>query len=112
MNPPAPAKPHDSRLRSIAKAISWRCVGTIDTFFVSFVVLTLTGATKGNTAHTLQLSGGIASVEVGTKIALFYLHERAWQRIKLGQRDAGPAKGLPGPTGALASATCEDFRQS
>ena len=35
----------ETRLRSVLKAVSWRCVGTLDTFIVSFVVLSLTGAT-------------------------------------------------------------------
>ena len=34
----------DSHLRSIVKAVSWRCVGTLDTFLVSFLVLSLSGA--------------------------------------------------------------------
>ena len=112
MSTPTDTPAPDSRFRSIAKAISWRCVGTIDTFVVSFVVLTLTGATKGNTAHTLQLSGGIASVEVCTKLVLYYLHERAWLRIKLGRLGGSGSKRLPDPFGSLASATCEDIRQS
>jgi uncharacterized membrane protein len=74
--------PVDSRWRSLLKAVSWRCVGTIDTFFVSFVVLTFTGATEGNKLHAAQISGSIAGVEVVTKIVLFYLHERAWTRFR------------------------------
>jgi uncharacterized membrane protein len=34
----------------------------------------------------LQLSSGIAGVEVMTKIVLFYLHERAWMRVSLGRK--------------------------
>jgi Predicted membrane protein len=75
----------DTRLRSILKAISWRCTGTLDTFCVSFVVLTFTGATEGNKLQALQLSGGIAAVEVVTKIVLYYLHERVWMRIRIGR---------------------------
>jgi hypothetical protein len=76
----------ETRLRSVIKAISWRCVGTLDTFCVSFVVLTFTGVTDGNRVHALQLSSGIAGVEVMTKIVLFYLHERAWMRVSLGRK--------------------------
>jgi uncharacterized membrane protein len=75
----------DSRLRSVLKAISWRCMGTLDTFCVSFVVLTFTGVTKGNKLQALQVSSGIAAVEVMTKIFLYYLHERAWMRIRFGR---------------------------
>ncbi len=76
----------ETRLRSVIKAISWRCVGTLDTFCVSFVVLTFTGVTDGNRVQALQLSSGIAGVEVMTKIVLFYLHERAWMRVSLGRK--------------------------
>jgi uncharacterized membrane protein len=34
----------------------------------------------------ISLAGTIASVEVVTKIALYYLHERAWGAIRWGQR--------------------------
>jgi uncharacterized membrane protein len=76
----------DTHLRSLLKAVSWRCVGTLDTFCVSLVVLTFTGVTKGDTLSALQVSGGIAGVEVITKIILYYLHERAWMRIRLGRK--------------------------
>ena len=64
----------DSNLRSFTKAISWRLVGTMDTFIVSFLV---TGE--------LILAGSIASIEVLTKICLFWLHERGWNKIKWGR---------------------------
>jgi uncharacterized membrane protein len=60
--------------RSVAKAISWRATGTIDTFVISWL---LTGSPK--------LAGGIASVEVLTKMVLYYLHERVWSRISWGR---------------------------
>jgi uncharacterized membrane protein len=75
---------NDSHLRSLLKAISWRCVGTLDTFTVSFFVLSVTGATE-SMVHTAKVSGGIAGVEVITKITLYYLHERAWARVRFGQ---------------------------
>ncbi len=75
----------ETRLRSVLKAVSWRCVGTIDTFCVSFLVLTFTGVTEGNKLHAVQVSSGIAAVEVLTKVFLFYLHERAWMRIRVGR---------------------------
>jgi Rrf2 family protein len=69
MNAAADPTARESRLRSLAKAVSWRCVGTLDTFVVSFVVLNVTGA-AGTSAHAAQVSGGIAGVEVITKIVL------------------------------------------
>jgi uncharacterized membrane protein len=61
--------------RSFAKAVSWRAVGTIDTFIISFFV---TGK--------VSLAGTIAAVEVVTKIMIYYLHERVWAAISWGHR--------------------------
>ncbi len=60
----------DSHSRSVAKAVSWRIVGSIDTLVLSFI---FTGS--------IALAGSIASTEMLTKVALYYLHERAWSRI-------------------------------
>lgn len=68
----------DSHMRSITKAISWRIVGTVDTFVITLVI-------TGN----LIVAGSIASVESISKIVLYYLHERAWSNIPLGRK--GPA---------------------
>lgn len=85
----------DSHLRSLLKAVSWRCVGTLDTFLVSFAVLNVTGATAG-AGHAARISGSIAAVEVVTKVALYYFHERAWARVKLG-RGGKPAHEAEAP---------------
>jgi uncharacterized membrane protein len=60
----------NARFRSLLKAVSWRVVGSIDTFILSLIV-------TGNGRYAVS----IASVEALTKIALYYLHERAWRRI-------------------------------
>lgn len=65
----------DGHGRSFIKAVSWRTVGTIDTFIISFFV---TGK--------VSLAGGIASVEVVTKIMIYYLHERVWAMVPWGHR--------------------------
>jgi len=64
----------EKRFRGIIKAISWRIIGTFDTFFISFII---TGRFK------LALS--ISFFEVFTKITLFYVHERIWNRINIGR---------------------------
>jgi uncharacterized membrane protein len=48
--------------------------GTIDTFAISWLI---TGE--------LLLASGIAVTEILTKIVLFWLHERAWNRIGWGR---------------------------
>jgi uncharacterized membrane protein len=64
----------EAHSRSILKAISWRILGSIDTFVISFFV---TGK--------LTFALSIASVETFTKIALYYFHERAWAMVPFGR---------------------------
>ena len=66
-------KKSEAHFRSVIKSISWRIVGTIDTIFISWVI---TGEVK--TALT------IGSIEVVTKMILYYFHERTWTKIKWG----------------------------
>jgi len=60
----------DTNIRSLTKAISWRLTGTVDTFLISWFI---TGE--------LKLAGAIAFTEIITKILLYWLHERIWNRI-------------------------------
>ena len=77
--------PH-SHARSLAKAVSWRFIGSLDTFILSMI---FTGR--------LRYAVSIASAEALTKIVLFYLHERAWRMIRWGRLEE-PAPSLkPGP---------------
>jgi uncharacterized membrane protein len=55
---------------SIAKAISWRFVGTADTFILSWLI---SGSTK--------LAAAISVTEFFTKITLYWMHERAWLKF-------------------------------
>lgn len=64
----------DTPVRSLAKAVSWRITGTVDTFIISWLI---TGQ--------LLLASGIAFTEIMTKIVLFWLHERVWNRIGWGR---------------------------
>lgn len=61
-------------IRSIAKALSWRVVGTLDTLVVSYV---LTGQ--------ISVAASIASVDFLTKLVLYFFHERIWNAIKWGK---------------------------
>ena len=65
---------HEKPYRSVVKAISWRTVGTIDTIIVSYFI-------TGN----LVMAASIGSIEVVTKMALYYFHERAWNKISFGR---------------------------
>lgn len=63
-------KPH----RSLVKAVSWRVTGTVDTMVISFFI---TGQ--------LKWALSIGAVEVFTKMALYYVHERVWNRLSFGR---------------------------
>ncbi|MBB6326874.1 putative membrane protein [Algoriphagus iocasae] len=58
----------DSNAKSLLKSISWRIVGTIDTIIISYFV---TGE--------FVMAISIGSVEVFSKIILYYFHERVWE---------------------------------
>ncbi len=64
----------EAHSRSLAKAISWRITGSIDTFVLSFII---TGSFK--------FASSIAVTEIVTKIVLYYLHERAWSAVPWGK---------------------------
>ena len=55
------------RKRHIAKALSWRVVGTIDTFLLAWLI---TGS--------VELGALVGGTEVITKTILYYVHERVW----------------------------------
>ena len=65
----------DAHGRSLAKAVSWRLTGSLDTFIISFI---LTGRAG--------VAGSIAGTELVTKILLYYFHERIWILIPWGKR--------------------------
>lgn len=58
--------------RHLAKTITWRAVGTLDTILLSWAV-------TGNPFTGLK----IGFSEVVTKMILYYLHERLWFRIRI-----------------------------
>jgi len=60
--------------RSIAKTVSWRVIGTLDTVLISWLI---TG--------TLALAFSIGAIELVSKMALYFFHERAWNNIKWGK---------------------------
>jgi uncharacterized membrane protein len=65
----------ETHARSLAKAVSWRATGSIDTFLVAFLI---TGSPK--------MAGSVAVTEILTKILIYYFHERLWACIPWGKR--------------------------
>jgi sulfate adenylyltransferase large subunit len=67
----------ETHLRSIAKAITWRATGTLDTFVIALIV-------TGSAAF----AGSVAVTELLTKVVLYYGHERAWSLVPWGKSAA------------------------
>ena len=63
----------EAHTRSLAKAISWRILGSLDTFLLSWLF-----------TSSLKAAGAIATTEVLTKMVLYYFHERAWSATSWG----------------------------
>lgn len=61
-------------VRSLAKSLSWRIVGSLDTMLLSWLF-----------TREVSVAVAIGLTEVLTKMVLYYLHERAWNRIPLGR---------------------------
>ncbi len=56
--------------RHIAKTVTWRIVGTLDTIIISGLI---TGSWEAGLA--------IGGIEVISKMVLYFLHERLWYRF-------------------------------
>ena len=65
---------HEKAYRSVIKTISWRTLGTLDTILISYII---TGS--------FVMAASIGSIELVTKMILYYFHERAWNRINIGR---------------------------
>ena len=65
-----------TKLRSLLKTISWRIVGTLDTMFLGWII-------TGSPLVGLK----IGTLELFTKMILYYFHERIWLQSKYGTQD-------------------------
>jgi uncharacterized membrane protein len=66
----------ECKTRSFLKAVSWRITGSLDTFVLSYLI----------TGNVVQASA-ISSIELLTKVALYYFHERFWNSMKWGKQN-------------------------
>lgn len=64
---------HESRTRSLFKALSWRIIATSTTAGIAYFV---TGQ--------IELALAIGGIEFLLKLAFYYIHERAWQLVPIG----------------------------
>lgn len=65
----------ETTARSIAKTISWRITGSAATFAISYTIL-------GN----VTVSGTIALIQLTFNTALYYVHERIWNKVSWGKK--------------------------
>jgi uncharacterized membrane protein len=70
---------YELRRRSVAKSISWRVFAAVIT---SCVVFAITG--KGDFAAKVGL------IDTAVKLLIYFLHERAWDRISYGRVPPAP----------------------
>lgn len=63
-----------TKIRSLAKMVTWRVIATSTTFILSFIF----------TGH-VSVALNIAGFEVVAKMLFFYLHERGWNLIQWGR---------------------------
>lgn len=59
--------PMDTKSRSIAKALSYRLLGTVGTIAVAWAA-----------SRELTLAMQIGGIDVIVKVVLYYVHERMW----------------------------------
>ena len=62
----------ETRLRSLLKAFSWRIVATLTTALIAYGI-------TGEIETALAIGG----IEFFLKFAIYYAHERAWQRVPM-----------------------------
>jgi len=73
-NGEAAVQSSEKPMRSVLKTISWRVIGTVDTILISWII---TGQ--------IALALSIGSIELVTKMVLYFFHERIWNKIKWGK---------------------------
>ena len=70
----------ETHARSVAKAISWRILGTVATSAIVFAF-----------TRKWALSLFVGGLEFVVKIGLYWLHERAWDRLGFGRKAVQPS---------------------
>jgi len=65
-----------TRKRHLAKSITWRAIGTLDTFLLGWII-----------SGDIKVGVAIGGFEIITKMVLYYFHERLWYKFKWGVKD-------------------------
>lgn len=64
----------ESRLRSLLKAVSWRCMATAATVLIAYAVF-----------GEFDKAAAVGGIEVLAKFVLYFLHERVWNLNNIGK---------------------------
>ncbi len=67
------SKKNVTRARHLAKTITWRIIGTVDTMLLGWLI-------SGDPMIGIKVGG----LELFTKLILYYFHERLWYKSKFG----------------------------
>jgi len=70
-----------NQIRHIIKTISWRLIGAIDTIILVFLVIYFT---TGTFKRAPEVAISMFSIEIITKMVLYYIHERIWIKSNWG----------------------------
>ena len=71
---------HETHKRSIIKGITWRCIASLTTMIVVFIM-------TGDLARVAS----VGVIDVVAKVFFYYLHERTWGKIHWGVLGPEPA---------------------
>jgi adenylylsulfate kinase len=71
---------YETKLRSIAKAVSWRAFSSLMTMAIVYIFTRRVG-----------LALWVGAAETLLKIVLYFIHERTWNKLSLGRAAAEPA---------------------
>jgi len=72
-NPSAMTHSRDSCKRTLVKTITWRCIGVVTTFLITY-------ALTSDAIKSISVSG----IDFASKTVLYFLYERLWMRIHWG----------------------------
>jgi uncharacterized membrane protein len=65
----------ETAIRSLVKAYSYRCCGTLTTIVISYII-----------TRQFIISIGIGATEMVVKPFIYWLHERVWSRVNWGRQ--------------------------
>lgn len=68
----------DRPMKSIIKAITWRVIASVTTFFLTYYIFR-------DDPHATEKATGVASAEAVIKMVLYFFHERAWNTVRWGK---------------------------